>query len=35
MDTAGNEKAPGPRSLIDGPLDRSEHLRNRLPLVKH
>jgi hypothetical protein len=27
-------KRPGPRSLIDGPLDRAEHLRNRWPLVK-
>ena len=34
MNAAGDEKAPAPRSLIDGPLDRAKHLRNRLPLVK-
>ena len=34
MDAAGDEKASGPRPLIDGPLDRAEHLRNRLPLVE-
>lgn len=34
MDAAGDEKASGPRSLIDCPLDRAEHLRHRLPLVK-
>ena len=34
MHTAGDEKAPGAGSLIDGSLDRPEHLRNRLPLVK-
>jgi hypothetical protein len=34
MDAAGDEKAPGSRSLIYGPLDRAEHLRNCLPLVE-
>ena len=33
-DAAGQQKAPGAGAFVNGPLDRAEHARHRLPLIE-